>query len=415
MPPPPTSGPDGRISLSAMLRGFVALSLAVGATTTTGAPLAAASAPLQNAGAWSVERVASTTGAPVPFGAIPPGGVRFDDAGRVHVLDVQAAQVWVFGRTLAPSGTVGGRGRGPGEFIQPSLLGAGDGRIAVFDAATSRITVFDDGEPAWDVNWPLVSRGVPRRLEVAGDIVVMEVEPFPIRDPTTPQTREPLRIVRLAKDGSTRIVVGLPEMTRTGGGGAALSATRPVVFAPSLHWTAGPGPTLVTSRSDRYELRAWGLDRGGSEIVAERAGLAAAPVTDSVRSLVQTRALQRFMENRGQPALSGLDADDMQQRIAGMEFADALPLTGEVITGVGDLLLVHRGIGLLDDRPTRAEAPPLVSTSWDVFEADGAYAGVVEFPDGFVPVDGFDDLVVGVREGDLGEVYVEVYRLGRGD
>lgn len=404
MPPPSesTSSLPSRLIPAALLTCILFTGMVAGP--------AAAQSGSRGPANWSVERVSSTRGAPIPFGAVPPGGVRFDETGAVYLLDIQAAQIYVLGPDLVLRGTLGRRGRGPGEFIQPTLMGAESGTVAVFDPGTSRITVFEDGAHAWDLSWSIAARGIPRRLEVVGGQVVMEVEPFPFRAPGVPTEGEPPKIIRVRRNGSHEVLATFTD--QLAGGPRASAEQRPVIFAPSLHWTTGPGESLYTSVSDRYQVEVHDLASKTREMFAARA-VSAAPTSDEVRSAVREQTLRRFAENRGQPALSGLNEDFVRQSIADMEFAERLPLTAEIIRGVRDLLLVQRGIGLIDDRSRPDAGVPLVSASWDLFGSDGSYAGMVEFPAGFVPVDGFGDLVVGIREGELGEVVLEVFRLFR--
>ncbi len=394
------------------LTGRAAVLFAAGVLSATclAGPVQGQSASTSDLSRWSAQRVAATRGGPVPFGAIPPGSVRFDDDGTVYLLDIQAAQIYIFDAELDFQGALGRRGRGPGEFIQPTLLGVEAGMVAVFDPGTSRVTVFRDGIHSWDVSWQMASRGVPRRVEVIGGEVVIEVEPFPF--PATGSSREAKqrRIVRLHRNG-----VPVTLMTFPG----ALSpdpqppstARRPVIFAPSLHWTAGPAMTLFTSVSDRYEIQLRDLAGGGARPFATRQDVSAAETSEAVRASVREQTLRRFAENRGQPALSGLNGEVVRQSVSEMEFAERLPLTGDLIHGFRDHLLVQRGIGLVDGDSAGGQPRSLVPDAWDVFRSDGRYAGRVAFPDGFVPIDGFGDLVVGVREGDLGEVVLELFRI----
>jgi hypothetical protein len=132
-----------------------------------------------------------------------------------------------------------------------------------------------------------------------------------------------------------------------------------------------------------------------------------------MRERVRAVALRRYLENRRQSALAEVDEAAMRGSVNAMEFAERLPLTGSVLALGTGALLVQRGLGLVDGPARDAPPPELVSPSWDVFDRSGAYVGIVTFPDGFVPADAHGDRVVGVREGSLGEVMVEVFRVSR--
>lgn len=77
-----------------------------------------------------------------------PGDVAFDGAGRLHLLDVEAAQVVVIGPDGELIGTVGREGGGPGEFTAPTgLVVWRDGHFVVPDIRHRAYQVFGpDGE-----------------------------------------------------------------------------------------------------------------------------------------------------------------------------------------------------------------------------------------------------------------------------
>lgn len=358
---------------------------------------------------WTVDRVASSTGGPVPFGSVPPGGVAFGSDGRVYVLDGQAATVYEFTADLRPIRATGGRGRGPGEFVQPSLLAAGAGGVAVFDPGASRISVFSEGEFAWEAPWDLVDDGIPRRMELLDSDLLIEVEPFPFERGGARSWVGARRLVRLGREGGERVVKRFPALRRSSQ--PANGDQRPVVFAPELHWAVRPTGDVLVSTSDRYRIESFDPDTRAVGSFAAREVGPARPVTEEIRAQVRSQTLQRFAENRGQSPLSRVDGQVMRQSIAEMQFADSLPVTGDLIGGLDGLVLVERGIGLAD---ARASTPPdalAMSPDWDVFREDGTYLGVLEFPPGFQPRDAFRDVVVGVRVGEFGEVVVEVWRI----
>jgi len=404
--PGPRVRPGRTASALGRLPGALAVAVSVVCTT----PALHAQAP--ELLPWSVERVASSTGGATPFGSVPPEGVGFGSDGRIYVLDSQAATIYEFDVDLRPLGALGGRGRGPGELIQPSVLAAGSGRVAVYDPGTSRITVYMRGGVDWDAAWPLTRDGIPRRIAVAGDDLLIEVEPFPFTRRGARSYVGAQRLVRLGRSGDTEVLKRFPTLRRSSGMPSADSG--PVVFQPELHWVSRAGGEILFSRSDRYRLDVLDPSTGEVDPFASRSTGPARPVSDDVRSLVRSQTLERFVANRGQAPLSRVDEQVMRQSIAEMRFAETLPLTGEIVDGLEGIVLVRRGIGLDDAASPIPTAALTDSPAWDVFRDDGTYAGVLEFPDGFVPRDAFRDLVVGVRVGELGEVAVDVLRIGGG-
>lgn len=79
---------------------------------------------------------------PQTFGSI--ASITVDDRGRLWVLDSQASELRVFGRSGDHVRTVGREGSGPGEFTRPVRADVGpEGRIWVMDPQNGRLSVFD--------------------------------------------------------------------------------------------------------------------------------------------------------------------------------------------------------------------------------------------------------------------------------
>ena len=97
--------------------------------------------------AWRLEQdlqigtVAGDEDDPRQFGRI--GSVSSDSRGRIYVLDEMAQEVRVFQGDGAYSGTIGRRGKGPGEFTFASTLTIGPGdTLTVLDDGSMRYSVF---------------------------------------------------------------------------------------------------------------------------------------------------------------------------------------------------------------------------------------------------------------------------------
>lgn len=79
---------------------------------------------------------------PELFGRI--AALEVDDAGRIYVLDADAAEVRVFGPDGTHLRSFGRRGQGPGELEQPLALAVDTGgRVWVVDPGNQRYTLFD--------------------------------------------------------------------------------------------------------------------------------------------------------------------------------------------------------------------------------------------------------------------------------
>ncbi|MFW6089966.1 MAG: 6-bladed beta-propeller [Gemmatimonadota bacterium] len=66
-----------------------------------------------------------------------------DDRGRWLVLSHTQALPYIYDSTGAYAGRLGSEGEGPGEFVRPRGVVAGNDSVYVFDAATGKLQVFD--------------------------------------------------------------------------------------------------------------------------------------------------------------------------------------------------------------------------------------------------------------------------------
>lgn len=85
----------------------------------------------------------------IPSGAASPplyrvrGGVVLDD-GRIAVLNAGSSELRFYGPNGWYQHAVGGKGRGPGEFLDPRWLGQGDNdTLFVWDSRLNRLSMFD--------------------------------------------------------------------------------------------------------------------------------------------------------------------------------------------------------------------------------------------------------------------------------
>ena len=106
-------------------------------------------------------------------------GVAVDHQRTVYVSDMSEARVWVFDAQGRSVGSIGRRGRGPGEFESPTGAAiAPDGRLVIrdvihvsrfnTDSRTGRLTRFDDSFrgplfPNWTSTRTSIPSGADRR------------------------------------------------------------------------------------------------------------------------------------------------------------------------------------------------------------------------------------------------------------
>jgi len=193
----------------------------------------------------------------------------------------------------------------------------------------------DTAHQTWDATWQTPTSGVPRRLGFAGETLALEAHPFPSR---TPRARpEPIRILAVRPEGPPRPLWAFDRYADESGGP---EVARPVAFAPALHWAESSDGLLLLSRTDEYRLRS--LDPSSESVTTlfEMELPPGAPVTEEMRQLVRAQTLRRYTENRARSPLSRVDEAVMRESIQRMRFAERLPVTAEVATGMTSWVLL---------------------------------------------------------------------------
>ncbi len=206
------------------------------------------------------------------------------DDGRVFLLDPSAFKVRVFDADLAPIGSFGQRGKGPGEFEEPkSIALTPDGRVAVFDPTLKRLTLFDasgatlttqrleasnvaiyspamfDGEHAAFISAKSAEGKPVYDLSVYGadmkpieSLIRIQVKPL-----DWSQSSQPRFWVQFLKNEFELMAQGMPVMTSI------------------------DGETLVTARADRYRFLFY--DRHGKAKGEASRELKPKPFNDDVK------------------------------------------------------------------------------------------------------------------------------------
>lgn len=163
-----------------------------------------------------IERLTETTGTPVEFGSIQ--SIVADGKGQVFVADGLTQEIIV----LTPGGrrlrTIGGRGRGPGEFSGLSSLAWEGDTLVALDVNTRRVTRFtSDGILVATWPWP-TEAGRPVRLYQAGPrvrgagLVVRPTVLFRSAAEAAAQWQEPETIFSaLVDDGTARSFVAVHD------------------------------------------------------------------------------------------------------------------------------------------------------------------------------------------------------------
>jgi len=240
--------------------------------------------------------------------------------GSVVVVDNRAGRVALF----APAGDwerdVGGRGRGPGEFVAPLWVDAARDSLFVWDVQSRRLTAFGpDGELAASRSIP--ARSSPGRIVVAGASLVDEVEWGQLYDPRPAAGA----IVRRTRSGVVLDTLfgpyPVPEYgwevsdERTGAG----HMTNPPALAVGPAWTVDgerlyvlfPGRSSVVAVSvrDGALLERWSLPSRGHPLRSgDRRRFAAAVANRFGGEADRVEARTEFADTV--PAYAGLVVDD---------------------------------------------------------------------------------------------------------
>ncbi len=294
----------------------------------------------QQSSATVTVRIGSVDG-PDALGRVE--AIQVDTTGRIFVLESDMHRVQVYSARGEWLATIGRRGSGPGEFMNPAGMTWGpEGRLWVIDPGNSRASIFDlDGTPAGE-----------KRLEAG-----FELAPWPGRFDrsgrlyhyaTDPRLEE-FEYVMVAYDASmhpldTIIPPAPPERpqyfeTRTDRWGTVRAA---VPFAPKTVWRLASDGEIWWAWTSRYEIFR-GPD-ARHPIIAR--AMAPVPVTDDQRAsaldgLKRFRAMGGRVDEsripRTRSALQGFFLDD-DDRIWTLLTTDGTNRLLEVFTPDGTFL-----------------------------------------------------------------------------
>ena len=334
------------------------------------------------------------------FGRI--GGVAFDGAGNLYILDTQGMRISV----VDPEGNLvrqfGGEGEGPGEFgrnaadiLQMAVMR--DGRVAVFDYGRQGFTLFRaDGE---------FERSVPLREAGARYVVIAGLQAYPGTDRVVSTTEvdhpleddPPFRHVLGYDLNGTTVLTDTIAIGWEPSGGAR-------TFKPVLRAGVLPGGGVAYTDSSDYRIKITSPDGQLSRVLTRP--FQPRPVTDRIRNAELARARRRLAQREEAAERSG---DPMRQAAAGfqrariesMEFFPEIPVVQNLRTGWEGIVWVQRW---------HDEASG--GTPIDLLGADGRYLGTLApgstaLPSAFGP----DGLVAFLEISELGVASVVVRRL----
>lgn len=180
------------------------------------------------------------------FGAI--GAVAVADDGSTYIFDSQAIALRKFDSTGKFIGVVGSRGQGPGEYQQ--LLGAhflNDGRLAVYDGRSSRISTYAAADDKPLETWPVQ---LQVRMFADNSFAADTSDHFYVLtggSPIRAGQRGRTILLRIAPGGEVVDTLDVPEWEPN-------PAAADVCLAPRGQWTLHASGAFVAGRSDAYSL-----------------------------------------------------------------------------------------------------------------------------------------------------------------
>lgn len=318
-------------------------------------------------------------------------GIHVDGQERLWVADAQSGELRIFEPDGSHWKTLGGRGEGPGEFLEIRLLGAADrDSILVGDSGTNRITIFDaNGELVGTERVPSTERAVPRLFDVFDDGSVLGRLPLAVAatslEPGT-VLQDSVELVRLRRDSARFDPWGTapgPLWLWTGASQIPIPFTVNASFdvlGADVHVASGPDFRIqVLERGDLRET--YGVDRPRR------------PMDDADIAAYRDFVEEWIPEATRAGYLAALEHERRPEYLPGYDQV-LVSSEGYVWAQVyeSDLAAAH---------------------DWHVYDDERQFVGHVNVWEGFEPMAITRNTVVGVWRDELGIEHVRVYGLTR--
>lgn len=327
------------------------------------------------------------------FGRI--AAIAVDSAGGVYVFDSQEPAIRYFDRHGRFVRQVGRNGEGPGEY-RDAILGMAirsDGRLQIHDARNGRVTLYkQDG--SYSDQWIVASRLFTSQAMFLDrqDHTYLKI----LQE--RPQRGENWKIGLLHYDAAGQIADTISDPWVPDPPGASAGP-----LSPSKVWTFGSDGSMIVGVNDSYRFE---IRRPDGRVVRIEREMTPIEVSKAEydayeeRRAYMIRTQRRFMTaipsetRRVKPVYRGLYASP-SGRIWVHLYGSVEPT--------------------LEHEPAAEGEPPewpfIEDKVFDVFERDGTYLGQVHVPHN-INIEVFDDEVVwGVRTGEMSEQYVVRLRL----
>jgi hypothetical protein len=351
---------------------------------------------------WTVTealRIGSAEGEPdYQFGML--AGIAVASDGRIVVADQQGQHLKVFAPDGTYERTIGKPGGGPGELglgISGVVLGPSD-TILVADMGNQRVNVYLlDGTFVRSFRIEF-QQGLPLRWEATRDgRMVNQVRPVQFPGMPAPADSSDVIVVRKSDGAAGDTLLKVPS-----GKTFALGGQRPEVklFASEPAW-ALYGNDVLYGVNDDYRFGVYAAGGTLKRLIAK-------PFTPREVSEADQLAMMNAFERLWKAF--GLTQDQVAQAKQTIKFADRYPAYLQMLEGVDGSIWVQ-GVQSPTNLPPEMQDsynPQLDfgSRTWDVFDAEGRYLGVVNMPPRFQPVRFLGNVIYGIQRDELDVQYV---------
>lgn len=372
------------------------------------------------------------------------GGIGFDDAGNLYVLDTQASAIRVVGTDGQLIRSFGRQGEGPGELNSPEeLVVLPDGRVAVYDFGKFGWVTYDaNGEWIEDITAPDPSSiDLLGGFSVAGDDAVMARVMGQIRmsegpgdgadeeaDAEPEEEGEPIVRLSLEQGAEPQTVYRAWEPPEPEGPDSEFSASgdagnvmqirmsQLVAFDPTVQFAGLPDGGFVVVDSTGYLVKVF--DAAGTQVGTIERPIAPTPVTERIQEREKQRRLDQQAEREaggdntgglrimgsgigGSVDMSGMN-QMMRDRIENMTFYPAIPVVEDLAADREGRIWIQRSSG------EPGEPGPT-----DIVMADRTYVGTlpadgIRIPDAFGP----DGLAAWIETDEFDAERIVVARIG---
>jgi hypothetical protein len=331
---------------------------------------------------WTVTeelRIGAVAGEPeYQFGTL--GFMDLDPEGNIYAADVQAQEVRVFDSQGEFVRTIGSPGSGPGElalgaafvFVDPA------GEVVVPDLGNQRVNRYSaSGEPLG--SFPIqLQQGIPRifAMDPSGRLLA-QLQGVAIQGIAALEEGDPI----VAYDTLGSVVDTLAMLPKGQTREVSGDQVRGRIFAPEPVWDLDDTGSVYYAMSDRYKIFVNGP--GGELIRIITRDIEPKPVGEADKEAILDLLRQQYAQLGASPA-------QIQQALQVLYFADFYPVFGQFFVGPQGTLWAQR-IRTAQDMASETEGgtpfdpQDIGAPEWEVFDAEGRYLGVVDFPEGFSP------------------------------